>query len=236
MKPSIKILIFYVLLYLFAVVPLTVALFYGLDFVGYNVKRLATNLSEIIIAIQIGITCALSLALMRKHFDFLFGKRLQKDYLRFIKVGMRWTVPLLVLHIMAFLIPNIRENLIHRYSSIKMISITDATNVALILFVILLSMAAIFEEMIFRGILIQKLLQITNKTVSIFVSAGLFSLSHLIYSSISLDTLISSFFVGVLCGFAYISTGSCLAAFIPHLFNNLMCVGFIWMLRYSGVN
>ncbi len=230
MTPSNKISILYFLLYLFAVVPLTVGFFYGLDFVGYNVKSLRTYLSEIIIIIQIGITSVLILILMRRHFVFLFGKRLKKDYLQFLKKGVGWTVPLLVIHIMAFLIPNMRENLIHRYSSIKIISISDATNFTLILFAILLSTAVLFEEMIFRGVLIQKLLQVTNKTVSILISAGLFSLSHLIYSSISMDTLISGFFVGILCGFAYISTGSCLSAFVPHLFNNLMCVWFIWMI------
>ncbi len=151
-----------------------------------------------------------------------------KKILVYLKIGLKWALPIMILHAFSLLIPIIRENVFSDYLSTEVITVNDASMLTLFLFSAWLIIGAIFEELFFRGIVVNKLQKITTNTISVLISASIFALSHFVFSNISIGRLTSSFMVGVLSGFAYTSTGSCLSAIVPHLLNNIICVGFIW--------
>lgn len=230
-KPSLNLSFLFFLSYLLAVIPLTIGITYGLVFIGYTADNLKTNLSEIIMMAQIGITSILTFLLARRYLAYLLSERWKKNYLLYLTVGLRWSFPLLLLYAFSMLIPIIRRNLISGYLSTDIITVKDASNFTLILFSVWLVLGAIFEEFFFRGIIVQKLQEVTNSTISVLISAGLFALSHFIFFPISIGNLSISFLVGVLSGFAYTSTGSCISAILPHLLNNVICAWFVWVIR-----
>ena len=230
-KPSIKLSFALILLYLFAAIPLTIGITYGIAILGCTVDNLKSNLSEIVILTQIGITSILIFFLVSKYLNYFLSYGWEKDYLIYLKAGFKWAIPLLVLHVFSLLIPIIRENLIYRYASMEIIAVKDASKLTLFLFSAWLILGAIFEELFFRGIIVKKLQEVASSNISVLISASLFALSHFVFSKISIGSFTSSFMVGVLSGFAYTSTGSCISAILPHLLNNIICVGFVWGIR-----
>lgn len=145
-EPSLKLSFLIILLYLFAAIPLTFGIIYGLTILGYPIGSLKLYLSEIIIIAQIGITGILIFILSVRYLDYLFSHKWKKDFFLFLKAGFKWAIPLLILHALSLLIPIIRENLISRYLATKVISVRDASNITLSLFTVWLTSAAIFEE------------------------------------------------------------------------------------------
>jgi hypothetical protein len=136
-----------------------------------------------------------------------------------------------MIHIISLAIPSIREKLIEDYLSMKIIKINGISNFSLIIFSTWMLLSAIFEEIIFRGVILQKLQGFLNSFLCVFITASLFALSHFVFSPINIGDLTSGFFVGLLCGFAFIKTGSCISAIVPHLLNNAICVGFVSVIR-----
>ena len=70
-----------------------------------------------------------------------------------------------------------------------------------------------------------------NKYLSVFIAAGLFSLCHFVFYPIKIGDLTSGIFVGLLCGFAFTAKGSCISAIVPHLLNNAIFIGILWIIR-----
>jgi membrane protease YdiL (CAAX protease family) len=228
--PSLKITVIIILIYLFAVIPLTLAIAYGGTIVGYSLYEIKNYLSEIILIIHVGIICSLVYLLLRKYSGYLLSPVWKNNFSLYISVGFKWGLPLLILHIILFSFPTIRENLISRSTSTRIITIEGASFFLLSVYSSWLILGAIIEEFIFRGIILNKIKNFITEKKAIIVSALVFALVHFIYSPIYIGELTSHFFVGILCGFAYISTRSCISAIIPHLINNTIYVGYAWLL------
>lgn len=230
-KPSLKLSFFFILLYQFAAMPFAALIIYGFIFLGFGCYNLRAYFSEVFITAQIALTSFLTFILIKKYPNFLLSKEWRKSYLRYLAVGLKFSFPILLLHGISLSIPIVREKLISGYLSMKIISLKDASSFALIIFSFLLALCAIFEELFFRGIIVQKLQKITNRNLSIIISATFFAIFHFFFSEINIGKLTSSFLIGVLSGVAFTSTGSCISAILPHLINNIICVGFIWAIR-----
>jgi membrane protease YdiL (CAAX protease family) len=80
--------------------------------------------------------------------------------------------------------------------------------------------APVFEELIYRGIILEKLSKRYNMGVSIVVSAVIFGLIHA-----NLHQGVNAFFIGLILGFIYIKTNSLLLCMFGHFANNFL--GFI---------
>jgi membrane protease YdiL (CAAX protease family) len=77
---------------------------------------------------------------------------------------------------------------------------------------------AIFEELLFRGIILNGFLRIYKTRNAILLSALLFGLIHL-----NVSQFFGGFTAGLLLGWVYTKTGSIIYCVIMHAFNNLFC-------------
>jgi membrane protease YdiL (CAAX protease family) len=153
------------------------------------------------------------------------------SYIQYLLIGMKWSMPIVVIHIIFLSIPSLRHNLTEEYFSMKILTVKGISNFRFIIFSIWLILGALFEELIFRGIFLQKLQKFINNALCVIITAGLFGLSHFIFSPIKIGYIASIFIVGLLSGFAFTSTGSCISAIVPHLLNNVICIVIVWTIR-----
>jgi membrane protease YdiL (CAAX protease family) len=213
------------------IIPLVAGMMYVLVSFGYPAKSLKSNLSEVMLIVQICLTSALTYYLLKRYSNYLLSDCWRAKFVNYLSVGLKWSIPLLILHIISLSIPSIRGKLIEDYLSMKIIMVKGISNFSLIIFSIWIILGAIFEEFYFRGIILQKLRGILNRTLSVFIAAGLFALAHFIFSPLNIGDLTSIVFVGLLCGFAFTSTGSCISAIVPHLINNAICIAIVSIIR-----
>ena len=230
-EPSLWFSFILFLIYIYGTILLSLGTAHGFVLLGFSPEYAIANLSEIIFASQIVITSALTILLMRRYLDFLLSKSWSKNYLQYIKIGLKWASPILFFYALFLIVPVSRENIIFSYLSSKDITIKGASNFTLMLLSIISVLGAIFEEFIFRGILVPKLQKFTNNTTSVLISASLFALSHFVFAKVGISTLCGIFLIGVLSGFAYTSTGSCIASIWPHLLNNIIYCSIAWAVR-----
>ncbi|WP_291632706.1 CPBP family intramembrane glutamic endopeptidase [Clostridium sp.] len=110
---------------------------------------------------------------------------------------------------------------------ISKISMPDFINVAFeeisispIIFIInVIVVAPIYEEIIFRGILLKGMSKKINPTAAIVVSALLFALVHL-----NIPQGINAFLLGLAIGFIYLRTESIYLSIFAHFVNNFLAL------------
>lgn len=229
--PSLKISILMIIIYLFSVVPIIAGIIYFLVLIEYPTKSIKSNLSEVMMIVQICLTSSMTYYLVKRYSDYLLSDSWRANFKNYLRVGLKWSIPLLILHIISLSMPSTREKLIEHYFSMKIIMVKGISNFSLIIFSVWIILGAIFEEIFFRGIILQKLQGILNRTLSVFIAAGLFALSHFVFAPLNVGDLTSILFVGLLCGFAFTSSGSCISAIVPHLLNNALCIGVVSTIR-----
>lgn len=88
-------------------------------------------------------------------------------------------------------------------------------------FIVVVGFAPVFEELIFRGIMLDGLLQKYSPFASIVMSSFLFSIVHMIPRQ-----MISAFLAGLFIGWLYFKTRNILIPILIHAFNNLL--SFLW--------
>jgi membrane protease YdiL (CAAX protease family) len=227
--PSLIASLFIVCVYLFAALPLITGVVYLLTMMGASAGSIRSNLSEVTVTVQMAVGSTVAIVLLKKYHSYLLSDEWEKNILSFLKVGAKWSIPILLVHFAVFIVPFFRERLLENHIIIKEFWFHNTPVLKTIIFSFLLVIGAISEELIFRGIILQKLNLFFKERSCVFISAGLFAFSHFVFSQIKIGYLISSFAIGLLCGFAFFSTRSCISALIPHLLNNIIFVGYLWM-------
>ena len=90
----------------------------------------------------------------------------------------------------------------------------------LVLAIILLAvLPAIFEELVFRGMILNGLRSSMGEIAAIFASAALFSIMHG-----SIQQLIYPFILGIILGWVAVRTGSTVCSMIVHFLNNAVVI------------
>jgi membrane protease YdiL (CAAX protease family) len=79
-------------------------------------------------------------------------------------------------------------------------------------------MAPVFEEMLFRGLILESIRQKRNSTYAVMVSALMFGLVH----APILPQMLNAFVMGVMLGYVYVLTGSLVSVIIIHAVNNAL--------------
>ena len=79
--------------------------------------------------------------------------------------------------------------------------------------------APIYEEIIFRGILLKGMAKKINPIIALVVSALLFALVHL-----NIPQGINAFLLGLVIGFIYLKTGSIYLSIFAHFINNFLAL------------
>ena len=109
----------------------------------------------------------------------------------------------------------------------RIISFENLTVLKLAVFSIWILLAAVLEELVFRGIFQQKLQKVINPNLSVFIASGLFTLSHCFYFHAKTSNIVNWYLIGLLSGFAFKKSFSCISSFIPHLINNAISIIFL---------
>ncbi|MBW9146181.1 CPBP family intramembrane metalloprotease [Clostridium sp. CM027] len=79
--------------------------------------------------------------------------------------------------------------------------------------------APIYEEIVFRGILLKGMTKKINPTIALVASALLFALVHM-----NIPKGINAFFLGLVVGVIYLRTGSIYLSIFAHLVNNILAI------------
>lgn len=79
--------------------------------------------------------------------------------------------------------------------------------------------APIYEEIVFRGIILKGMAKKINPTIAIVVSAFLFSLVHM-----NIPKGINAFLLGIVVGVIYLRRGSIYLSIFAHLINNILAL------------
>lgn len=123
-------------------------------------------------------------------------------------VLIAWCMLILLMMIFPYLFPEIEQMdyIVERHRSKNMYALLS---VALV--------APVFEELLFRGIILDGFLKRYRPTVAIFWSALIFGVAHL-------DPVqgTAAFFVGLLLGWLFWKTGSLFLCMLMHILNNLL--------------
>lgn len=91
-----------------------------------------------------------------------------------------------------------------------------------LIYFILFSVVAINEELIVRGYILNNLLSVTNKYLSLIISAVIFAVMHSLNSGLTWIAVLNLFLAGILLGSAYIFTQNLWFAISLHLFWNFI--------------
>ena len=131
---KIEVSILVILFYLFATLSFLAGIIYVLALVGCPLEIIKSNLSESILITQICLTSTMIYYLLKRYSGYLLSIDWRKNFFSFLRIGLKWSLPLLVIHIISFSVPIIRDKLIENYLSMKVISVRGIANFSLILF------------------------------------------------------------------------------------------------------
>jgi membrane protease YdiL (CAAX protease family) len=96
----------------------------------------------------------------------------------------------------------------------------DELSVSPIILILSVSIVApIYEEIIFRGILLKGMSKKINPTLAIVLSSLFFALVHM-----NIPQGINAFFLGLVLGFIYLKTGSIYLSIFAHFINNFLAL------------
>lgn len=92
----------------------------------------------------------------------------------------------------------------------------------LIILVFAFLLAPITEELFFRGMMVQKILERSNPIIAIILSSVVFSLVHFSYES--LVEILGVFFIGLILGSIYVKAKSLTPCILIHMIYNLLAI------------
>jgi len=211
------------LIYLFGGFPIIYVFAHivrNLEIVDFPIDLTKLDSSYVASILQIVLTSALTYFLIKRYGTYLFSHYWKTCFGKYLVVGLKWSIPIIILHAISLSIPSVRNKIVAHYLTVNGAPLQDLSKVIFILFSVRILICAIFEELISRGIIQQKLEKFFSPTLSVFVAAGFFALAHCIYYDIETGTIVSAYFLGLLCGFAFKRTRSCLSAIVPHIVTN----------------
>jgi len=99
----------------------------------------------------------------------------------------------------------------------------------IILIISVTIIAPIYEEIIFRGILLKGMSKKINPVIAIVVSALLFAIVHM-----NIPQGINAFLLGLVLGFIYLSTESIYLSIFAHFINNILALSFSSLFSLIG--
>jgi membrane protease YdiL (CAAX protease family) len=218
--PSNFFIIAVAVVYLFSSIPIVVSIGYLLKIIGLQDHIISSAILYIENIIQILISITLTIFILNRNYTFILSKEWKSNYLIYIKSGLIWSSPLAIFIIthLASLHFGVNEinHSINRYRYY-----VDQNSLNILLYFIILTAAAFTEETIFRGMILNKLLYKYNAILSVLISSILFSISHFI-CYYDFHSFLSTFIVGLLSGFSFLSSRSIISSVIPHFINNII--------------
>jgi len=215
-------------IYYFGTIPIFAGIAYVYKVLEISSSSLKADLSGKIFLAQTFLAIFMICYLWSKYEDYFLGDNWKGNIKQYIVTGLKWSVPVLIYHSFSVFVPSLREKLINDVSSLDIISSDSLSGLGLLMLFCLILAGVVIEEFIFRGMLLNKIRDFFSAHVSLVLSSLIFALSHFLYSKIVPGDMVSHFLIGILCGAAFLSSRSCISAFVPHLLNNLICSLYIY--------
>lgn len=216
------------LLVLFASFIVLVSLGIGIGILDAIAKMLK---NEVLISVFSFLNSLINLVLIPIALGiFYFTKAPIKEIFSFKTTKVIFLLPLVVLLLGSSAIESEMDNIV-RYllpmpEFIKEIMMGLIQNKWLS-FILLVIVASLTEELLFRGVILRGFLTHYKKLTAITVSAILFSLFH-----INIYQFFSAFILGLILGWVYAETRSLYLCFFIHSFHNLLC----WLCAFNVIN
>jgi membrane protease YdiL (CAAX protease family) len=210
-------------LYIFASTAAVLSMAFILSSKNIQVEEYMSKIPEFIMFVQAVLTIAIAYYLLRKYRDYLLGDNWNIEIVKFFKIGLKWAMPLVAIHVLHGIL------LIARPEEIKALALQEIvknfSDFGFLAFIFYTMSASVLEEVIFRGILLRNLLLLFKRKIfCILLSSTVFSLFHFITQPFSLLLFLWYMLVGFLCGFAFTTTRSIISAIVPHFISNLFWV------------
>lgn len=225
--PSLRTGIIFLFIYLFGTFLIVVGSKHIFILGGFSKGAIESLLLNGSTLIQIILMVLMTYFLLRNYSDYLFSSDWNHKLINYLMIGLKWSIPLVILHTISLSIPSTRVNLIEDYTRMRIISFENLSISKLVVFSIWVLLGAILEELIFRGIFQHKLQKRINPNLSVFVVSGLFTLFHCFYFHAKTNNIVNWYLIGLLSGFAFKKNYSCISSFIPHLANNAIGIMFV---------
>ena len=140
---------------------------------------------------------------------YAVGLRFDKFAVKYIIIGL-----LLALGSMAMFIP------VKLSAGYEFIGVTIPSVESLFQFTSLIFCYSVFEELMFRGVIFQTLLEKFNETLVTLVFSLFFAILHIFNTSFDLISFLNTFLAGILFSFMYIQTKSLWLPISLHFFWN----------------
>jgi membrane protease YdiL (CAAX protease family) len=106
-----------------------------------------------------------------------------------------------------------------RNSSVVTSTFNELFNFKILALITVLLVSPIYEEIIFRGLILNALRERHSETLSIVISAILFSIVHL-----NLVQCVNTFLIGLILGLIYVKTESLYIVIFAHIFHNMLAL------------
>jgi uncharacterized protein len=149
---------------------------------------------------------------------YLIRKKLTNNYSFNLKIINKRTIPFIVISsvLLLFGIADPIGNLIPMPESFKKALMDFGSQTGVFAFLLLVIAAPILEELLYRGIILDGLLNKYSPLISILISSLLFGIAHL-----NPWSFVNGFIIGIFSGWVYFRTRSVLPSIIIHASANL---------------
>lgn len=229
-SPSLKTATLFILIYLFGAFPIVIVMGLIIKLVGFSEENAKFNLSSATLIVQILLVSIMIYLLVQRHNRYLFSDAWKLNLSDHLTIGLKWSIPFMVFDGVGILSSNIRDKWLAHYAIMTDLKLGNISVITVILFSTSLLVITIFEELMYRGIIQQRIQSVLSPALSVSVTSAIFALSHCIFSPVTIKSLIDWYLIGVLCGFAFNKSHSCISSFIPHLMNNAKYIIFVPMM------
>jgi membrane protease YdiL (CAAX protease family) len=232
-SPTLRAFIIFGSSYLFGAIPVIVGLIFIARLFEILPESLEANLSDLIKIVQVCIASTIVFYLNKKYNNYFNGKKLKENVWKYLIIGAKYSIPIAIIYSVCLSIPDLRAGMMKTFFPYGFSTAKTISSLSLCLFLIWSILGAIAEELLFRGILQSRLQMMLNNALSLVLSAAIFSACHFVFIQFSIGSFLYSFFIGLVCGGAYLRSGSIFSAYLPHLVNNLSSFGYLIFMKYS---
>ena len=162
--------------------------------------------------------------LMKRYRSFFFSDSWKTNLNNQIKVGLKWSIPFIIIVVLASLMEESRVISLENYIETNRLTEKDITMITVVMISLATLVASFLEELIFRGMIQRHIKKFVSPSLSVLISAGIFTVAHVdkfFVAPVSYIALGMLFITGIFTGFAFNKADSCISSFIPHLVINL---------------
>jgi len=154
---SLTVAILFMSIYLFGGFPIIYLFVKFLALVNFPIDLIKVNSYYVTSTFQIVMVIVLNYFMLKRYRNYLLSYNWKMCFGKYLIVGLKWSIPVIILNSIFISIPSLRNGIISNYVTMRTSPLRDLSETIFILFSVRILICAIFEEFLFRGIIQQKL-------------------------------------------------------------------------------